>query len=72
MGTYAIVIIVIILALGLYLWLTYNGLVVLKQRIKEAEDNIAKNKTQLEKKKQEFDAQKKVVDEFTAKEKAVE
>lgn len=30
----------VILALGLYLWLTYNGLVVLRERIKEALSNI--------------------------------
>jgi hypothetical protein len=41
-------------------------------KIKEAEDNTAKNKADQEKKKLEVAAQKKVVDDITAKEKAVE
>lgn len=36
MGVYIVVFIFVILALGLYLWLTYNSLIVLQQRIKEA------------------------------------
>jgi len=42
-----------------------------KKRIKETENDIAKNKTNQEKKKQEINAQKKVVETITAKEKAV-
>lgn len=41
-------------------------------KIKEAEDNTAKNKTEQEKKKQEITAQSKVVEAISAKEKAVE
>lgn len=40
MGIYFIVFIVIIAALALYLWLTYNNLVVLRERIKDALSNI--------------------------------
>jgi hypothetical protein len=41
-------------------------------KIKEAEDNTTKNKADQEKKKQEVAAQKKIVDDITAKEKSVE
>lgn len=40
MEVYLIVFIVIILAAGLYVWLTYNSLIVLKERIKEALSSI--------------------------------
>lgn len=40
MGVYLGVFLFVILAFGLYLWLTYNGLVILRERIKEALSNI--------------------------------
>lgn len=40
MAIYLIVFLVVIAALGLYLWLTYNNLVVLRERIKDALSNI--------------------------------
>lgn len=40
MGIYIGVFIFIILAIGLYLWLTYNSLITLQQRIKEALSSI--------------------------------
>lgn len=40
MGIYVGVFIFIILALGLYLWLTYNSLITLQERIKEALSSI--------------------------------
>ncbi len=40
MTVYLIVLLVVIAAIALYLWLTYNNLVVLRERIKDALSNI--------------------------------
>jgi LemA protein len=40
MGLYVVVFVVVVAALALYLWLTYNSLVVLRERIKEALSSI--------------------------------
>ncbi len=40
MGVYAAVFVIVVVAIALYLWLTYNSLIVLRERIKEALSEI--------------------------------